>query len=93
MINEINLTLSRTHIKLNKQVYIFIKKDVNTEYETYILNKLGEKGKYKNSFRPDESSIQIFVEGNTITADLETGEVEQEKLRLKDEEKVFQGEK
>ncbi len=49
--------------------------------ETYILNQLGEKGKYKNSFRPDESSIQIFVEGNTITADLESGEVEQEKVK------------
>jgi hypothetical protein len=49
--------------------------------ETYILNKLGETGKYKNSFRPDEESIQIFVEGNTITANLKTGEVEQEKVK------------
>jgi hypothetical protein len=45
-----------------------------------ILKKLGEKGKLKSSFSPDPNSLNIFVEGNTITVNLKTGEVKQEKV-------------
>lgn len=45
-----------------------------------ILNKLGEKGKLKNSFSSDPNTLKIFTEGNTITVNLKTGEVNQEKI-------------
>ena len=47
----------------------------------FILKKIGETGKLKNSFYPDSTSVKIFVEGNTITANLKTGEVLQEKIK------------
>ncbi len=45
-----------------------------------ILAELGETGLYKNSFRPDPQPLQIFVEGNTLTVNLNTGGVLQEKV-------------
>lgn len=45
-----------------------------------ILAELGETGQYKNSFRPDPRTIQIFTEGNTLTIDLPSGQVLQEKV-------------
>ena len=47
---------------------------------TAILTELGETGRYKSSFRPDPRTIQIFVEGNTLTIDLPSGKVRQEKV-------------
>lgn len=47
----------------------------------YILKKVGETGKLKNSFYPDSTSVKIFVEGNTITANIKSGEVFQEKVK------------
>ncbi len=44
-----------------------------------ILDQLGEKGQLKDSFRPDPDTIQIFVVNNTITANIKTGHVIQEK--------------
>jgi len=35
----------------------------------------------KNTFYPDSASVKIFVEGNTITANLKSGEVLQEKIK------------
>lgn len=49
--------------------------------EIFILEKIGEVGKLKNSFYPDSNSVKIFVEGNTITANIKTGEVLQEKVK------------
>ncbi len=46
-----------------------------------ILSQIGEKGKLKNSFSPDPNNLNIFVEGNTITVNLKTGEVTQEKVK------------
>lgn len=46
-----------------------------------ILTKLGEKGKLKNSFSPDPNTLDIFVEGNTISVNLISGEVWQEKVK------------
>lgn len=54
---------------------------VNMDLVDDILKQLGETGKFKNVFRPSPDSLQIFVEGNTITADLRTGKVEQEKVK------------
>lgn len=45
-----------------------------------ILAELHETGPYKNSFRPDPQTVQIFVEGNTLTVNLATGEVLEEKV-------------
>ena len=40
-----------------------------------ILEQLGEKKGFENSFRPDPESIQIFVQGRSILTNLVTGEV------------------
>jgi len=45
-----------------------------------LLEQLGEHRPYLNSFLPDPKTVQIFVEGNTITVNLTTGEVWQEKV-------------
>ena len=44
-----------------------------------ILEQLGEKKSVENSFRPDPESIQIFIEGRSILANLITGEVVHDK--------------
>ena len=44
-----------------------------------ILTQLGEKGLIKGSFQPAPDTLQIFVENNTISANLKTGVVQQEK--------------
>ena len=46
-----------------------------------ILFRLGETGNVKDSFLPDPDTLQIFVENNTIHANLKTGEIVQEKTR------------
>ena len=47
----------------------------------YVLGRLGETGRLKGSFRPDPDTLQIFVEGNTLTVNLATGAVQQENDR------------
>ena len=39
-----------------------------------ILASLGRDPTYRSSFRPDSSTLEIFVAGGTITVDLPTGE-------------------
>jgi len=46
-----------------------------------ILNRVGETRKLKNSFQPDPTTIKIFLEENTITADIATGNITQEIVR------------
>jgi len=48
---------------------------------TSILEQLGEQGMIKNSYQSAPDILQIFVENNTITANLKTGEVLQQKNR------------
>jgi len=43
-----------------------------------ILIQLGEKRKFKSYFRPEKNTLQIYLEGNTIKANLLTGEIENE---------------
>jgi hypothetical protein len=45
-----------------------------------LLARLGEDRRYLNSFRPDSQTLQVFVEGNTISLNLVTGEIIQEKV-------------
>lgn len=45
-----------------------------------ILGQIGEEGKLKGNFWPDRETIKIFVEGNTVTVNLNTGAVGQEKV-------------
>lgn len=40
-----------------------------------ILERLDEKGKLENSYRPDRSSLQLFVEGRSILINLQSGHV------------------
>jgi len=47
---------------------------------TEILAKAGETGKLKSFFLPDSNTINIFVDGNTITVNLKKGELTQEKI-------------
>jgi uncharacterized protein len=46
----------------------------------YVLQQVGETGKIKSFFRPDPDNLQIFVEGNTLTVDLKSWTVHQEKV-------------
>ena len=45
----------------------------------YILVQLEETANLKGFFQPSPDTLQIFVEKNTLTADLKTGVVRQEK--------------
>lgn len=47
---------------------------------TDILAKVGEKGRLKSFFLPDSNTINIFVDGNTISVNLKKGEISQEKI-------------
>lgn len=49
----------RTALKENKQVYVFIEKNVLSEYETYLINKDNNKMKYKYV---DDVRIYQFIE-------------------------------
>jgi hypothetical protein len=48
-----------------------------TDSETIrtILERLGETGRLEGSYRPDPNSLQLFVEGRSITVDLVSGHV------------------
>ncbi len=48
-----------------------------------ILAQLGEKGKIKSSVFPDSSTLNIYVEGNTVSVNLRTGEVLEEKVKAR----------
>ena len=45
----------------------------------YILNQIHETSRIKNSFYPAPDAIRIFIEGNTVSVNLVTGKVTQEK--------------
>ena len=45
-----------------------------------ILDRLGQSGTIRTTFQPDPNTLQIFVEENTITVDLTTGGVTQERV-------------
>ncbi len=44
-----------------------------------IVGQLNENGKIKGSYQQDDTTLQIFVVNNTITTNLKTGDVFQEK--------------
>lgn len=56
----------KTALKENKQVYIFIEKNVLSEYETYLLNKENETMKYK--FVDDKRIYQFIEEVKNLNA-------------------------
>ncbi len=47
----------------------------------YILKKINEQAKFRNSFWADSATLNIFVEGNNIVVNLKTGNVLQEKIK------------
>ncbi len=54
---------------------------INEAFVHTVLQKLGEKAALKNIFQPDPETLKIFVEGNTITVQLKSGQVLQEKVQ------------
>ena len=58
-----NLSISqiefKTALELNKQVYIFIDKNVHAEYQTYLINKKNKEIKYRFA---DNIKIYEFIE-------------------------------
>lgn len=69
----------RTAFQLNKQVYIFIDKNVSAEYQTYLLNKQNKDIKYRFA---DSVRIYEFIESceklpanNTIHAFETSGDI------------------
>jgi len=50
------------------------------EYIQKVLDELDENGKYKNGAFISPSVLRVFVEGNTIDVNLETGQVQLEKV-------------
>jgi hypothetical protein len=56
---------------------------LDLQFVERLLNSLDESGHYLNSFQPDPRTLQIFVEGNTITVNLATGEILQEKVETR----------
>lgn len=56
--NSISQIELRTALELNKQVYIFIEKNVYAEYQTYLLNKDSEATKYRFV---DNTKIYEFI--------------------------------
>ncbi len=54
---------------------------ISEERVTDILKRLGEAGKYKSIYFPDPKTVQIFLEGSTITVDLGSGAVRMEKVK------------
>lgn len=54
----------------------------NAEKTTvYVLGQLGVENEVKNYFRPDSSTLQIFTEGNTISVDLTTWTITEERVK------------
>lgn len=50
------------------------------EYIQKILGELGETGKYKNGAFLSPQVLRIFVEGNTLDVNLNTGEIQMERV-------------
>jgi len=46
-----------------------------------ILSRLGASGEYRDSFRPDSSTLQIFTEDGLVSVDLITGNVLLERVK------------
>jgi hypothetical protein len=46
-----------------------------------ILHRVGEGGDYRDSFRPDSATLEIFLDGGTVTVDLTTGHLVLETVR------------
>jgi len=59
--------------------------DINNSdaYVKSVLNQIDEKGKLKNAFFPDSSTLQIFTQGNTIVVDIKNQLVVQEKINAR----------
>lgn len=53
------------------------------EYIQSVLKAVGEDGHYKNAALVSPDTMRIFVEGNTIDIQLETGQLTMEKVRRK----------
>jgi len=53
-----------------------------------ILARAGEDARYRDTFRPDSATLEIFLDGGTITVDLPTGalvkEVVKDRLLLRE---------
>ncbi len=46
-----------------------------------ILARLGEDPEYRDSFRPDSATLEIFLDDGTVTVDLQSGDAELERVK------------
>ncbi|KAA3595559.1 MAG: hypothetical protein DWQ06_16890 [Calditrichaeota bacterium] len=66
---------------IESQIEPFSPTDINFDSTAFrILNELGENGFYKSSLFTKHDNFEIFVDGNTISVNPQTGKVLQEKV-------------
>ena len=53
------------------------------EFVARVLGEVGLEGPVRGTFRPDPESIDIFLEGSTVSVDLTTGEATYEQVRAR----------
>ncbi len=70
--------IERSSSHLDPSSYISLQ---GHEMVAKILQQLAEPGKLKNSYQAGPETLKIFVEGNNIEVNLQTGEVRQEKTQ------------
>jgi len=46
-----------------------------------ILARAGEGPEYRDAFRPDSATLEIFLDGGTVTVDLASGDAEVERVK------------
>ena len=51
------------------------------EFAAQVLGELGLEGPIRGTFRPDPESVDIFLEGSTVSVDLESGEATHQQVR------------
>ena len=51
------------------------------EFAAQVLAELGLEGPVRGTFRPDPESVQIFLQGSTVSVDLTNGEATYEQVK------------
>jgi hypothetical protein len=55
----------------------------STDFVASVLDEIGLEGPVRGTFRPDPESVNIFLEGTTVSVDLMTGEATFEQVRAR----------
>jgi uncharacterized protein len=59
----------------------YLGQKINQPIVEKIINEIGAEETFINVFQPNRKSLRIFLKGNTINVNLETGTVEQELIK------------